>query len=69
VQESREQLEVEIRKLLHEVARIAEQALERARAARSEGAAAIEAALNRLNAAERAIRSLASPRDVNPGPA
>ena len=58
VQESRGQLEVEIRKLLHEVSRIAEQALDRARAAQYEGAAAVEAALARLDAIERAIQRL-----------
>ena len=58
VQESRSQLEVEIRKLLHEVSRIAERALEHARAARAEGASAVEAALSRLNAAEGEVLSL-----------
>ena len=58
VQESRGQLEVEIRKLLHEVSHIAERALDRARVAKSEGAAAVEAVLNRLAAIERAIQGL-----------
>ncbi len=58
VQESRGQLEVEIRKLLHEVSRIAERALERARVLRSEGAPAVEAAMIRLGAIERAIQGL-----------
>jgi hypothetical protein len=57
VQESRGQLEVEIRKLLHEVSHIAERALDRARVAKSEGAAAVEALLNRLDAIERAIQA------------
>jgi hypothetical protein len=69
VRASREQLEVEIRKLLHEVARIAGQALERARTARAEGAAAVEAALNRLASAERAIPNLAGVRQTNASPA
>jgi hypothetical protein len=56
VQESRSRLEVEIRKLLHEVKRIAEQALTRARAVRSEGAAAVQAAFDRLDNLEREIR-------------
>ncbi len=43
LQESRARLEVEIRKLLHEVARIAVQALINARATRAAGAPAIEA--------------------------
>jgi hypothetical protein len=49
-------LEVEIRKLLHEVRRIAEQALTRARTVRSEGAAAVQAAFARLDNLEREIR-------------
>jgi Dynamin family len=58
VQESRGQLEVEIRKLLHEVSRIAERALDRARVVRSEGVPAVEAAMTRLDAIERAIQDL-----------
>jgi cell division septum initiation protein DivIVA len=63
VEESRNHLEVDIRKLLHEVSRIAEQALARARRARDEGAPAVEAALARLDALEKdihAIRDLSS---------
>jgi GTP-binding protein EngB required for normal cell division len=55
VQESRDRLEVEIRKLLHEVSRIAEQALAHARSARSAGASAVESALLRLDRIEREI--------------
>jgi predicted GTPase len=62
VQESRSRLEVEIRKLLHEVRRIAEQALTRARAVRSEGAPAVQAAFARLDRLEREIR------DFRPAP-
>lgn len=58
VQESRAQLEVEIRKLLHEVARIAEHALDLARAARAEGASGVEAALARLDRAGNILRSI-----------
>ncbi|HUO34130.1 MAG TPA: dynamin family protein [Candidatus Acidoferrum sp.] len=58
VQESRGQLEVEIRKLLHEVTRIAEHALDRARAAKAEGTPAVEAALARLERAERSLLNL-----------
>jgi hypothetical protein len=58
VQESRGQLEVEIRKLLHEVSRIAERALDRARVVRSEGVPAVEAAMTRLDVIERAIQGL-----------
>jgi hypothetical protein len=56
VQESRSRLEVEIRKLLHEIRRIAEQALTRARAARAEGASAVHVARVRLERLEREIR-------------
>jgi hypothetical protein len=55
VQESRGRLEVEIRKLLHEVSRIAIEALTHAREARSAGAAAVEAAIARLDRLERDI--------------
>jgi hypothetical protein len=58
VQESRGQLEVEIRKLLHEVTRIAERALDRARKAKTEGTSAVEAELARLDRIERSLRSL-----------
>ena len=62
VQESRSRLEVEIRKLLHEVRRIAEQALTRARAVRSEGAAAVQAAFTGLDNLEREIRDSRTPQ-------
>jgi hypothetical protein len=58
VQESRGQLEVEIRKLLHEVSRMAERALDHARVARAEGAAAVDAALARLVAIESELRAV-----------
>jgi len=56
VQESRSRLEVEIRKLLHEIRRIADQALTHARTARAEGAPAIQAARARLERLEHEIR-------------
>jgi hypothetical protein len=56
VQESRGRLEVEIRKLLHEVNRIAEQALAHARLVQIAGASAVESALARLNRIEQQIR-------------
>jgi hypothetical protein len=59
IQESRERLEVEIRKLLHEIGRIAEQALERARKAKEDGAPAVESALERLKQMEREVTALA----------
>ncbi len=64
VQESRGQLEVEIKKLLHEVSRIAEQALSRARSAQEAGAARVEAALARLNRLEQEILGL-RPQEFN----
>jgi len=65
VQESRGQLEVEIRKLLNEVSRIAERALDHARTARSQGASAVEAAMVRLDAVERSIRRLQMQRETD----
>jgi GTP-binding protein EngB required for normal cell division len=59
IQESRERLEVEIRKLLHEVSRVAEQALVRARKVKEEGAPAVESTLERLNGLEREVSALA----------
>lgn len=58
VQESRGRLEVEIRKLLHEVSRIAEEALARARKVKKEGEPAVEAELARLDAVERQVSAL-----------
>jgi predicted GTPase len=63
VQESRGLLEVEIRKLLHEVTRIAEHALQRARVAKSEGASAVQSALAQLDRVESSLRSLSAPAD------
>jgi hypothetical protein len=63
-QESRNQLEVDIRKLLHEVSRIAEHAFNRARAPQAEGAPGMAAVRTRLDAVEReilAIRQSESP--------
>ena len=61
VQESRGLLQVEIRKLLLEVTRIAERALERARTAKSEGASAVQSALGQLDKIESSLRSLSAP--------
>jgi len=58
VQESRNRLEVEIRKLLHEVSRIAELALARARKTQEEGAPAVETELLRLNTVEKEINAI-----------
>jgi predicted GTPase len=59
MQESRERLEVEIRKLLHEVNRIAEQALERARRIKEDGTPAVQQAMERLDRLEQEISALA----------
>ena len=61
VQESRGLLQVEIRKLLHEVTRIAEHALQRARTAKSEGASAVQSALGQLDRIESSLRILSAP--------
>jgi GTPase SAR1 family protein len=58
VQESRARLEVEIRKLLHEVSRIAEQALARARKFKEEGEPAVDAELARLDHLQREVEVL-----------
>jgi|HubBroStandDraft_1064217.scaffolds.fasta_scaffold50894_1 hypothetical protein len=58
VQESRGRLETEIRKLLHQVSRIAEQALDRARRVHEEGSPAVETELRRLDSSEREVRKL-----------
>jgi len=58
IQESRDRLEVEIRKLLHEVSRIAEQALDRARKVKEEGTPAVQSANGRLNRIERDVSAL-----------
>lgn len=57
-QESRGRLEVEIRKLLHEVTRIAEQALTHARSAQEAGAPAVQSAFARLARLEQEIREI-----------
>jgi len=64
IQESHGHLEVEIRKLLHEVSRMAEQALSNARRVREEGASAVDAAKERLGRLEDEaanLRDLADP--------
>jgi GTP-binding protein EngB required for normal cell division len=59
IQESRERLEVEIRKLLHEISRIAGYALDRARKIREEGTPAVQSAVEQLNQLEREVSALA----------
>ncbi len=58
IQESRGHLEVEIRKLLHEISRIAEQALDGARKVKEEGTPAVQAAIERLNSFEQELSTL-----------
>lgn len=60
VQESRGLLQVQIQKLLHEVTRIAERALQRARAAKAEGASAVQSVLGQLDGIESSLRSLSA---------
>jgi Dynamin family len=68
IEESRGRLETEIRKLLHEVSRVAEQALARAKRVREEGASAVQAALQRLDSLEQEVRTLglAETRKIEP---
>jgi len=58
IQESRDRLEVEIRKLLHDVGRIAEQARDRARIVKEEGTPAVQSAIERLNQFEQEVSAL-----------
>jgi GTP-binding protein EngB required for normal cell division len=58
IQESRDRLEVEIRKLLHEISSVAEQALGRARKVKEEGTPAVQSAVERLDQLERAAAAL-----------
>jgi polyhydroxyalkanoate synthesis regulator phasin len=62
IQESRGQLEAEIRNLLHEVSGIAERALSHARKLREDGASAVQLAFERMASLEREVRALGSPR-------
>ncbi|HWA96007.1 MAG TPA: dynamin family protein [Terracidiphilus sp.] len=62
IQESRDRLEVEIRKLLHEIGRVAEQALERARRIKEDGTPAVQAAIERLHRLEIAVDALIESR-------
>jgi GTPase Era involved in 16S rRNA processing len=64
VQESRGRLEVEIRTLLHEVSRIAEEALVRARKIKEEGEPAVEAELSRLNELEKQVSVLTESSEI-----
>jgi len=58
IQDSRGRLEVEIRKLLHEISRIAEQALDWARKVKEDGTPAVQSAVEWLNQLEREVSAL-----------
>jgi polyhydroxyalkanoate synthesis regulator phasin len=58
IEDSRGRLEAEIRKLLHEISRIAEPALGRARKVKEEGTPAVQAAVERLDRLERDVSAL-----------
>ncbi|MGA2217174.1 MAG: dynamin family protein [Terracidiphilus sp.] len=69
VQESRTRLEADIRKLLHQVNRIAVLALARARKTQQDGLPAVESVLLRLSTLEKeidSIRDLHPPRELIP---
>jgi hypothetical protein len=65
--ESRDRLEVEIRKLLHEIGRIAVEALDRAREIKEEGAPAVQSAIERLNQLEQEVSALVESRSCAEG--
>jgi ribosome biogenesis GTPase A len=58
IQDSRGLFEAEIRKLLHEISRIAELALDRARKVKEEGAPAVQSAIERLNRLQQDVSAL-----------
>jgi hypothetical protein len=61
VQESRSQLEAEIRKLLQQVERTSVEALARAQKARAEGSASVSEELARLDDLEREVQAIQAP--------
>jgi hypothetical protein len=64
IQDSRGRLEAEIRRLLHEISRIAQQALDRARKVKEEGTPAVQSAVERLSGLERGVLALVQPRSA-----
>lgn len=58
IEASQGELEAEIRKLLHQITRVATAALEHAREAKSRGTAAVEEKLDRIASAEQELRAL-----------
>ena len=65
IQESRGKLEAEIRRLLHELSRFAEQALLRARKLKEDGEPAVQAELNRLEGLQQEVTPLREPTRLN----
>jgi hypothetical protein len=66
MQDSRGRLETEVRKVLHEVSRIAKEALVRAHKLKEEGQPAAEAKLGRLDHLEKEVFVLAPSPDTAP---
>jgi len=64
VDDSRGRLEAEIRKLLHEISRIAQHALDRARKVKEKGAPAVMSAVERLNRLEEEALALIPLREL-----
>jgi GTP-binding protein EngB required for normal cell division len=64
IQDSRGRLEAEIRRLLHEISRIAQQALDRARKVKEEGTPAVQSAVERLSGLEREVLALVQSRSA-----
>jgi GTP-binding protein EngB required for normal cell division len=64
IQDSRGRLEAEIRRLLHEISRIAQQALDRARKVKEEGTPAVQSAVERLSGLEREVFALVQSRSA-----
>jgi predicted GTPase len=64
IQDSRGRLEAEIRRLLHEISRIAQQALDRARKVKEEGTPAVQSAVERLSGLEREVLALGQSRSA-----
>jgi polyhydroxyalkanoate synthesis regulator phasin len=64
IQDSRGRLEAEIRRLLHEISRIAQQALDRARKVKEDGTPAVQSAVERLSGLEREVLALVQSRSA-----
>jgi predicted GTPase len=64
IQDSRGRLEAEIRRLLHEISRIAQQALDRARKVKEEGTPAVQSVVDLLIGLEREVLALGQSRSA-----